>query len=84
VRAKSRPSVFLCNGIKLVCSDNERELGKTERGEHENQEGDEVIKCLKFVVHMLVIHRWYLFCFLLFFLCCRDYTLQAEDGSVFE
>jgi len=27
-----------------VCSDNERELGKTERGEHENQEGDEVIK----------------------------------------
>lgn len=67
MRAKSRPSVFLCNGIKLVCSDNERELGKTERGEHENQEGDEVIKCLTFVVHMLVIHRWYLFPFLLIF-----------------
>lgn len=24
-----------------------------------------MIKCLKFVVHMIVNHRWYLFCFLL-------------------
>ena len=65
--SESRPSVFLYNGLKLVCSGNEREPGKPERDEHKNQEGDKVIRCLNFVAQLFVIHRWYMFCFLLFF-----------------
>ncbi|KAJ6921162.1 hypothetical protein NC651_014674 [Populus alba x Populus x berolinensis] len=35
-----RPPVPLFNGIKLTRAENARKLGKTEREEQENQEGD--------------------------------------------